>query len=40
VAFLAPFFNMGLTSANFNHVGKMPEDNILLHMYHKGEEMY
>jgi hypothetical protein len=30
---------MGLIATNFNRVGKTPEDNILLHMYVKGEEM-
>jgi hypothetical protein len=26
VAFLSPFLNMGVTSANFTRVGKMPEE--------------
>jgi len=31
-SFLSPLLNIGLTSENFYLVGKMPEDNILLHM--------
>jgi hypothetical protein len=36
---LLPFLNIGVICENFNHVGNMPVDNDLLHIYVRGDIM-